>query len=315
MRLYLSGWQASRRERELAVIQAGALKHRCFSFAMIQKIPGLPYYLAHLEGSYQACLENGIGIMMDSGVVSYRSHKNSLIKAGKSIEKLATQDQFIEQYVEYVKANQHLWDIYFTVDLERHAEKILGWHKKLLAMGVKPVPVVHGEGEALEYLKKYRDLGHKLIGLGTNAAIRSRQFQFRHYLDAMFDAGAKWGLEFHGLALTAPWMLLEYPWWSADSSSWSRAAGYGTIFRFEETTSRMSGLHISVEVATGARGIEVKQNATMMGRIKKEIESEGFDFELMRRDFVTRHVWNAKEMMKLVAAAERRQKTGWKLLF
>src|SRR5690349_19610018 len=101
MIVHLSGWQASRRERELRVIKAGVVKHRCFSFAMLQQIPGLPYYLKHLTGSYEACLENGIGIMADSGVVSYRSHKANLIrtKDEKGLAKLCSHDAFIEQYV------------------------------------------------------------------------------------------------------------------------------------------------------------------------------------------------------------------------
>src|ERR1035438_5522922 len=90
MRIYLSGWQASNAKRELAVIRAGAMKYRCFSFASTVKIPGFPYHLPHIEGSVQACIKNGIGIMMDSGVVGFRTYKTSLKKAGKDLSKIPT---------------------------------------------------------------------------------------------------------------------------------------------------------------------------------------------------------------------------------
>src|SRR5678809_1409439 len=131
MRFFLSGWQATNRERETAVLKAGAIKHRCFSFGMLCKLPGLPYYLPKLQGAYEACLEHGVGIMMDSGVVSYRSYRVSMQKQGKSLDKLLDETTFIQMYVDYVKKESKKWDFYVTIDIERDAANIFARHCKI----------------------------------------------------------------------------------------------------------------------------------------------------------------------------------------
>jgi hypothetical protein len=316
MKIYLSGWQATNRERESVVLNAGAMKNRCFSFCSIQKLPGLPYFLKNVEGAYQACLENKVGIMMDSGVVGYRSYRQALIKqGGKALNKLLTQDTFIDLYVEYCKKNKKYWDFYVTIDIEKKSDLILATHTRLLEAGIKPVPVLHGDADVIEYLKKYHDLGHKLICLGTGSHLRTTPRHFRHYLDSVFNEGAKLGVEFHGLAMTSPWIMLEYPWYAVDSSSWSRMAGYGTICRFDEQTHRMCSFHISERESKGAKGADLKGNTAFMRILKKEIEAEGYDFDLLRKDFVLRHAYNAATMQELCDYATTRHRTGWKLLF
>lgn len=315
MKLFFSGWQATRRERELEVIKAGRIKHRCFSFTMLQRMPGLPYYLPHLQGAYDACIENGIGIMMDSGVVSWRSYRASLIKRQKEKElaKLCGEDEFIRLYVDYCKANMKKWDLYMTIDLERNAASILERHKRIEKMGIRPIPVFHGDS-TVDFLRKYYDMGHKLIALASWPTLRTSHEQKRRYLDGCFALAAKLGFELHGLAMTAGWMLLEFPWYSVDSSSWSRVAGYGGIMRFDPITQRTSVLHVS-ERHSADRGAGAKLNQRMMLRIKEEIETEGYDFEALRTSFVARHVYNAASMMQIVDIAEKRHRVGWNLLF
>ena len=305
MRLYFSGWQATNRERELAVIKAGHIKHRCFSFASSYKIPGFPYYLPHVGGAIDACVENGIGIMMDSGVFGYRTHKARLQEQGKSLSKLPTDEQYVQLYVDYIKANLGKYDWYATVDFAKNAADIFKCHKAIEAMGIKPVPVFHGD-DSLDYIRRYHDeLGHKLIAIGTCNGVPSNSKRLRQYLYGVFNLTAKLGMDAHGLALTSPHQMLDWNFWSVDSSSWSRAAGYGTIFQFNESTSRMSAFHISDRTASG-NGEELKLNPKLMLRMKAAVEAEGYDFEQLRTDFVTRHIWNSDQMMRLVRVAEKK---------
>jgi hypothetical protein len=304
--MYSSGWQASNAKRELAVIKAGAIRWRCFSFASVFKIPGLPYYLPHAQGAVDACIKHKIPIMFDSGVFGYRSYKLSLLKQKKDLSKLVSEDQFIQLYVDYIKKNGHLYDWFVTVDLDKVAEDIYNRHCKLEAMGIRPTPVFHGDDSAAEYLRRYHDLGHTLVCAGT-ATGRSGQKMQKHYLDEIFNLAEKFGMRLHGLALTSPFVMLGWNWWSVDSSSWSRAAGYGSIFVFDENTHRMSTYHISDR---STKGEVAKMNPALVERVREQVEAEGYDFDIMRQidgedAFVLRHIWNGKQMLKLTDYATK----------
>lgn len=312
VRIYCSGWQATTTERESRVIQSGYLKHRCFSFCNLEKLPGIGVIKGAQE-AYKVCVENKIGIMMDSGVFSYRTYKANYIKQGKPLTELPTEEQFIDLYVAYCKQYSHLWDFYVTIDLEINAPKILHTHIKLEKLGLRPMPVFHGD-DSVDYLKKYADKGYKLIGIGLARSERGQRDKLRNRFDTIFDEGAKLGLDFHGLALTSGWVMLGWPWWSVDSSSWSRTASLGCICRFDHVKHRMSVLHISEVPSTHKPSIMDLSTRQVEG-IKKEIESEGFDYEELRKDFVARHIYNARTMSLLADLAGKRSKNNWNLLF
>jgi hypothetical protein len=312
----LAGWQASREKRELEVIQRAGIKHRCFSFANLYKIKGFPYYISGFEGSYQQCLKNGVGIMLDSGIVSYRGYKAFAERTGKDISKLPCEEEFVELYVAYVKEHQKKWKFFVTMDLLPKAPIVWKWHKKLEAHGLRPTPVFHGDVD-ISYLERYVDKGYKYICIGGNTIRRSGDKRaFAHYLDSVFNFGAKHGISWHGLAMTSPWVMMTWPWYSVDSSWWSRSAGYGSIMRWNDTTERMSILHISPRISKAqAKDALFKANKVAMQRLKEELKEEGFDLDLLRESYVERHVYNAKTMLRLAESATKRQRGSWNLLF
>ncbi len=309
---FLAGYQASTTERELRLVNSGAVTHRCFSFANLVKIPGLPYYLPGAMQGYQVCLKHGVGIMMDSGVFSYRTHRAYLKRTGKDLSQLPSEEAYVELYVDWCKKHQKKWDFYVTIDLDIFSEENCVRHAMLEKMGIRPMPVVHGDDSIDKYLKIYADRGYTYICIGVYRKLRTTVSQQRRYLDAVFNVGAKLGLEFHGLAVTTPWMVLSYPFRSIDSSSWSRAAGYGSIMRFDSHTERMSTLHISERMSSSSK---LHQNSAALARVKKEIEAEGYDFTELQNDHTARHQYNAATMQKLVKAADAKHRTGgWRFL-
>lgn len=312
MRCYLAGWQASNTKRETRGIKAGVIKHRCFSFANMVKIPGLPYYLPGTEQGYQACTKAKVGIMMDSGVFSYRTHKAFLTRSGKSIESLPDEDTYIRMYVKWCKEFAHLWDFYVTVDIAVVAKDNFERHIKLEKMGIRPVPVFHGD-DSVEYLRRYADRGYDFICIGSPRSLRTTVRQTRQYMDAVFNEGEKHSLKFHGLAMTTPWLMLDYPFASIDSSSWSRSAGYGCIMRFDDNTDRLSILHVSDRESSAGK---LHLNGKAFSRVKAEVESQGYDFQEIQTDHTARHMYNASTMLHMADVAEKRHRTGsWRLLF
>jgi hypothetical protein len=290
------------------------MKYRCFSFASTVKIPGFPYHLPHIEGSVQACIKNGIGIMMDSGVVGFRTYKTSLKKAGKDLSKIPTDLEFTKLYVSYIKATQQHWDFFMGCDHLQEAESIYQNHLFVESLGIRPVPVFHGDKAASDYVRRYADLGYDFLAISSWKTIRTGQKKFRQYLDEVFNICSRLKMRVHGLAMTASYMMCEYPFFSVDSSSWSRAAGYGTIFRFDEDARRMSSFHIS-DRATKGKGADAKHNIAFMQRVKEDVESCGYSFDVMRQAegeeaFVLRHIWNAQQMEKLAQYATKIHASG-----
>jgi hypothetical protein len=307
VKCFLAGWQASNTARETRAIKAGVIKNRCFSFANMVKVPGLPFHLPGTEQGYHACVKHKVGIMMDSGVISYRTHREYLLRSGKGLGSLPEADDYIRMYVEYCKEFAHLWDFYVTIDFGIVAKDNFERHIKLEKMGIRPMPVFHGD-DTEEYLRRYADRGYTYIGIGTSKIQhRTTVFKKRQYLDTVFNAGVKYGLEFHGLAMTAPWIMLDYSWRSVDSSSWSRTAGYGCILRFDPDTDRISILHVSDRDSSAGK---LHLNGGAMKRVQRELESEGYDFHEIQTDHTVRHIYNAATMLKLAAAAEARHSVG-----
>lgn len=311
MRLYLAGYQASTTERETSLIQGGVIKNRCLSFANIVKIPGFPYYVSGIREGYDCCMAQGVGIMLDSGVFSYRKYRDRIkrLKDTKAIKQLPSEEEFTELYVKFCKKYMKHWDFAVTLDLDFNGETNFRRHIDLERLGIRTSPVFHGDPDSsLTLLNKYADRGYQHICIGTGPHLRTSVKKKRQYLDAIFNIAAKLNLNLHGLALTSPWLMLAYPWSSCDSSSWSRAAGYGCILRISETTDRMSTIHVSERESSVAK---LHYNTALTRVIKQELEEEGYDFHELQSDHTARHFYNAATMLKLAKMATERQKGRW----
>jgi hypothetical protein len=318
MRCFLSGWQATNREREQAVIDTGALKYRCFSYGIIVNQPGMGKrsFVPNMIPAYELCLEKGIGIMMDSGAFSYRSWARVYRVQGKDPDAILPQAQFVDSYVVFCKENQHKWQIFFTLDLEVDAERVFQRHCELEQRGIRPAPVLHGDDNIVEYMRRYADRGYDLIGLGMGGKIHGNHTGAKRYLEAGFNEAAKHNIRIHGLGMTSAWQVMDFPFWSIDSSSWSRAASTGCILEFDELKNRIQTLHISDQ--TSAKNESIELSGIMMERVREHVEQRGFDFKLLQTDYVERHKWNAVEMDHMVDVATKhhaRGKGSWNLLF
>jgi hypothetical protein len=316
MKIYLAGYQASTTERESYLIDQGGVTARCLSFANIFKIKALPFFVKGIKEGYEVCVDKKVNIMMDSGVVSYLTYALYLKKHGL-VKPLPDKDHYLQTYVDFCKRYGKLWDFYVTVDFRKHCGENFQIHQKLEKMGIRPVPVYHGD-DTVDWLKKYKDRGYDFVCVGgvSHRALPGRKGDVkRRYLDEVFEAGEKWGLKFHGLAVTTAWMILEYPWKSCDSSSWSRAAGYGCIIRFDEDTGRMNTIHVSERhIPASAQRLSLRTNRVAFKALQSEIESEGYDFVKLQSDHTLRHLYNARTMLKLASAVGSKRR-GWRTLF
>lgn len=168
-------------------------------------------------------------IMLDSGAYTAWS-------------KLQTID--IDAYIAFIKEHYKWIDSVVNLDVipgaygrhptpeETEVSAREGW-KNLLYMeshGLKPIPVYH-QGEDFKWLQKMID--HQCPYIGISPANDRTTKQKRIWLDEVFDQitnkEGKCIVKTHGFGVTSIPLLLRYPWFSADSTTWSKLAAYGSI--------------------------------------------------------------------------------------
>lgn len=298
LKVYLAGYQASSEERESFLVARGAITHRCISFANVVRIPGLPYFVDGIATGYKVCLREKVGIMMDSGVFSYRKYVKKLqgLRKQDKLAALVDENGFLRLYVDFCKQYGHLWDFCVTVDIDFDAKHNFRRHVQLEKMGVRTVPVFHGD-TSLDFLKRYADRGYDYICIGSTGHLRTSVQSKKAYYESVFDAGAKMGLRYHGLGITVPYIMTDYPWYSLDSSAWSQYAGYGWLVKFEPAALRLSTVAVSRKSKSHGLGLNLKA----MQRLAEELKAEGFDLKELQVDHTARHLYNALQMQKLAA--------------
>lgn len=150
----------------------------------------------------------------------------------------------LDAYIAFIKANIEWIDHYVNLDVipgafgriptlaevEESASK--GWENMLYMEehGLRPMPVFH-MGERFYWLDRMIDHGCDYVGISP-ANDRTTD-QKRMWLDRVFahiaDSQGRPVIKTHGFGVTAIPLLVRYPWYSADSTSWALAGAYGMV--------------------------------------------------------------------------------------
>jgi hypothetical protein len=150
----------------------------------------------------------------------------------------------LDHYIAYIKANIEHIDYYVNLDVipgafgvvpspaEVEASAEAGWANmlKMEAEGLKPIPVFH-MGEQFKWLRRMIDHGCEYIGISpANDRTTDKK---RVWLDRVFseitDAKGMPVVKTHAFGVTAIDLLIRYPWYSADSTTWIMIAARGKI--------------------------------------------------------------------------------------
>lgn len=138
----------------------------------------------------------------------------------------------INEYIDFIKEHEEVIDVYANLDVIGNAEAT--WKNQMIMekAGLKPLPVFH-YGEDLKWLKKLLDKGYDYISLGGMVPISTKDLF--HWLDDLFsnyltDHSGMPIVKVHGFGLTVLRLMLRYPWYSVDSTSWVVTGRMGAIF-------------------------------------------------------------------------------------
>lgn len=142
--------------------------------------------------------------------------------------------KYVDMYAAFVKKNKRGIDYYVNVDAIFDAEKSWEVLKYLEnEHGLKPLPVIH-YGASIKWIEKHLNAGYKFLGIGGLGQMVTSNM-YRHWADRVFNFLCPGPSHMplaktHGFAMTAFWLMRRYPWWSVDSASWAKVAGYGSIY-------------------------------------------------------------------------------------
>ena len=141
-------------------------------------------------------------------------------------------DVDIREYCDFLNLNKDHIDPYAALDVIGDWKASAQNYEFMLTQGLKPIPTFHMQSPMHELRRllgvaDYIALGG-LVGCHTNV--------LKVWLDKCWVIIKEfWPKRIHAFGLTSPWLLLRYPWYSADSSTAVFRGGMGIVNRWKDT--------------------------------------------------------------------------------
>lgn len=138
----------------------------------------------------------------------------------------------IDDYIKFIKENREYIDVYANLDVIRDPEGTLKNQKYMESKGLNPIPTYHlmSDFKYLEYYANNYDyiaIGGLAIAENRTVLVSQLDEVFRNYI-CNKDGFPK--IKTHGFGVTSHELLLRYPWYSVDSTSWNVCARFGGLY-------------------------------------------------------------------------------------
>ena len=151
--------------------------------------------------------------------------------------------EYLESYTSFVKEHGRGLTHYANIDVlpfrrrqpqdKTKTSHALTWRnqKELEKRGLNPIPVIHFKNP-LSVLKRYLQEGYEFIALGGLGG--SGKGAWTNWMDRAFDSicdtpNRMPSVKVHGFGVTNFSGMSRYPWYSVDSTSWTKAGGFGNL--------------------------------------------------------------------------------------
>ena len=229
-------------------------------------------------------LEHPNKLFIDSGAFSIANK----VRRGKNLT--------IDDYIEFINSNTRP-DLYASFDViprplttetaKNSAEQSLNNYLYMLDKLDKPeklIPVYH-YGEDFKYLEKILELKPNYIAFGGRGGISTKYLYT--CLDTFFDILKGSNVKTHAFGITVLNLLEQYPFTSADSTSYLQTAVNGGIFL--ECLNKM--IKISIQTKKDPLNY-LYMDPKLKQIINEEIEKYGYTVEELQDSFRSRFKFN-----------------------
>lgn len=137
----------------------------------------------------------------------------------------------IDDYCEFIKKYGELLDQYISLDVIGDGDASYKNWVYMREKGLRPLPVFHA-GSDLKYLRIYvEQVDYICLGavasLDEEARIRNLDMLWKDFL---IDKDGMPKVKVHALGVTSVPLMLRYPWYSVDSTTWLKVGMYGNVF-------------------------------------------------------------------------------------
>ena len=223
-------------------------------------------------------------LMLDSGAFS-------VWNKGKAVD--------FNSYLKYAVSTQDKWDVIIVLDqipgspghknvslAERDHCAAISWDR-YIAMQKAGIPAdklmaVYHQGEHPKWMKRMADRC-PLVGISpaNDRSPEEKRVWLNDTMDLACDAHGQPHTRYHGLAVTSPSLMLDYPWDSVDSATWAILPGNGGMMvpyyrgpgKFDFTR-----YHV---VHTGKRSNKPDHINTMSAGVQEQIKQTLFEAGLI----------------------------------
>ena len=175
-------------------------------------------------------------LFLDSGAHSLYTREVIKKKHQKGYAYYDTKEfwDYVDAYAAFLKKYKSSIDYYVNVDVIFNPEmswEVLKYMEKKHKL--KPVPVIH-HGTSLSWVERHLKEGYELLGIG-GLGQEVTSSVYTRWGDQVFDLICDNPkrlpcVRAHGFAMTSYPLITRYPWWSVDSTTWVKAASYGSIY-------------------------------------------------------------------------------------
>jgi hypothetical protein len=211
--------------------------------------------------AFEISMKNKIDIFLDSGAFSAFTQNIEID---------------INEYINFIKEHQANLEVYANLDVIGCPKGTWRNQKKMERAGLNPLPCFH-YGEDIKWLKRYIDEGYKYIALGGMVPISTKDLT--RWLDSLFnehltDADGYPIVKIHGFGLTSLRLMIRYPWYSVDSTSWVMTGRMGSIYVPKRTRGEWSYHEEAVKIAVSSRSPsrkEANQHISTLSPKRKEV--------------------------------------------
>lgn len=141
--------------------------------------------------------------------------------------------EYVDNYCKFVLKYKDYFDVYVNVDIIFNPVKSVELQKYIEnKFGLKPLPVLH-PGEDPKYLDIYLNDEYEYVGFGGLGQEMTKG-RYITWADNLFknkicDEDGIPKIKVHGFAVTSHELLMRYPWYSVDATSWRIRSAYGLI--------------------------------------------------------------------------------------
>ncbi|WP_338709206.1 hypothetical protein [Paenibacillus amylolyticus] len=165
----------------------------------------------------------GLKVMLDSGAYSVWKRR----EAGKDVQEIDVRD-----YAEFVLQHKDLIHSFITLDVVGDDVATAANDAYLRSLGLYPIPVFPAMGD-LQELGKLVEADHDFIAIGATVGIsETAKRTLFELIFAAFPEG-----RFHWLGGSSS-LIVEFSWFSADSSTWLSGRKYGKLLNEQFKTTK-----------------------------------------------------------------------------